>query len=176
MCLSSSTSFLWLEASFWFFQFSEAIYNISSWHSRLHYFNEIHRGHTLFQFFQFSKDIHYCLWFFSSKFIKWTYTIVSDFFIETHQISYTIVSGFFSLARHTRFHRNSSNGCIQLPLYVDDLIIIDKSSWHSRLQQFRPAKFGLKDLGFLWYFLGIDVSPSPKGFFLTQQEYNQGII
>lgn len=64
----------------WFFQFSEAIYNISSWHSRKHYFNEIHRGHTLFQFFQFSEDIDYCLLFF-------------------HQISYTVVSGFFSLAR-----------------------------------------------------------------------------
>ena len=67
----------------------------------------------------------------------------------------------------------NKNGCTLLLLvYVDniivtgsDVVLVDK--FVASLSQ----RFSIKDLGYLSYFLGVEVLPSPRGLFLSQQKY-----
>ncbi|KAM1762795.1 hypothetical protein ACFX12_005393 [Malus domestica] len=64
-----------------------------------------------------------------------------------------------------------------LLLYVDDIIIT--GSAHSAIQQVIDAltsEFDIKDLGPLHFFLGIQISQTPNGLFLSQQKYIQELL
>lgn len=70
------------------------------------------------------------------------------------------------------FIQNSTNVCLYVLVYVDDLIVIGN---HQRsIDEFvttLDAKFSLKDLRPLSYLLGIKVLPTTEGLFLSQQNY-----
>ena len=59
-----------------------------------------------------------------------------------------------------------------LIVYVDNMIIIgDDKEETSKLQKQLSAEFEMKNLGGLKYFLGIEVSRSKQGIFLSQRKY-----
>ena len=61
---------------------------------------------------------------------------------------------------------------LYLLVYVDDIIITRNSSAElSKLIATLVARFSLKDLGCLSYFLGVEVIPSAAGMFLSQRKY-----
>ena len=68
-------------------------------------------------------------------------------------------------------------GSVYLLLYVDDMIITSNNETiihnlkHSLHQQFE-----MKVLGYLRYFLGIEVAYSPKGYLLSQTKYCNDVI
>ncbi|KHN17953.1 Retrovirus-related Pol polyprotein from transposon TNT 1-94 [Glycine soja] len=61
---------------------------------------------------------------------------------------------------------------LYLLVYVDDIIMTGNSSAElSKLIATLAARFSLKDLGCLSYFLGVEVIPSAAGMFLSQRKY-----
>ena len=69
---------------------------------------------------------------------------------------------------HSVFYRQSANGNILLVVYVDDIVITGSDcAGISSLKLFMHSKFHTKDLGELKYFLGVEVSRSKRGIFLS---------
>uniref|UniRef100_A0A2N9H3X3 Reverse transcriptase Ty1/copia-type domain-containing protein n=1 Tax=Fagus sylvatica TaxID=28930 RepID=A0A2N9H3X3_FAGSY len=67
------------------------------------------------------------------------------------------------------FLRRTGKGTILLLLYVDDMIITgDDLNGIQELKDFLSQNFGMKDLGHLSYFLGLEITSSYAGFYLTQ--------
>ena len=57
-------------------------------------------------------------------------------------------------------------------MYVDDIVIIGSDTLGiSSLKSFLHTQFHTKDLGLLRYFLGVEVTRSKKGIFLSQRKY-----
>ena len=70
------------------------------------------------------------------------------------------------------FLRQSSHGITILLLYVDDMIITgDDMQGIQDLKHFLGRQFEMKDLDTLNYFLGLEVSSSTDGYYLTQGNY-----
>jgi len=64
-----------------------------------------------------------------------------------------------------------------LLIYVDDIIISgDDTSAITALKQHLHSQFNIKDLGKLKYFLGIEVSQSSKGIYISQRKYALDIL
>ena len=77
----------------------------------------------------------------------------------------------------TLFLRQSDHGTTILLLYVDDMIITgDYMQGIQNLKLFLGSQFEMKDLGPLNYFLGIEVSSSADGYYLTQAKYTSNLI
>ena len=75
------------------------------------------------------------------------------------------------------FLRRSSHGITILLSYVDDIIITgDDMQGIQDLKHFLGCQFEMKDLGPLNYFLGIEVSSSTDGYYLTQAKYTSDLI
>ena len=73
--------------------------------------------------------------------------------------------------------RQYDQGITILPLNVDDMIIIsDYMQGIQDLKHFLGRQFEMKDLGPLNYFLGLQVSFSADGYYLTQAKYTSDII
>uniref|UniRef100_A0A2N9E2L1 Reverse transcriptase Ty1/copia-type domain-containing protein n=1 Tax=Fagus sylvatica TaxID=28930 RepID=A0A2N9E2L1_FAGSY len=67
------------------------------------------------------------------------------------------------------FLRRTGKDTILLLLYVDDMIITgDDLSGIQELKAFLSQNFEMKDLGHLSYFLGLEITSSDDGFYLTQ--------
>ena len=73
----------------------------------------------------------------------------------------------------TLFIRSSSADITLILLYIDDMIIIirDDSASIQSLQHFLSQHFEMKDLGILSYFLGLEVTSSSDGYYLSQAKY-----
>ena len=57
-------------------------------------------------------------------------------------------------------------------VYLDDMVLTsDDPRERKALQEYLATKFEMKDLGQLKYFLGIEVSRSKVGIYLSQQNY-----
>ncbi|RVW17568.1 Retrovirus-related Pol polyprotein from transposon RE1 [Vitis vinifera] len=78
-----------------------------------------------------------------------------------------------SQGEHTLFIKHSAAGeVIALLVYVDDIIVTgnDEREKHE-VKQRLATKFEIKELGKLKYFLGIEVTYSTQGIFISQQKY-----
>ena len=78
-----------------------------------------------------------------------------------------------SYADHTLFIKHSSHGkIIALIVYVDDIVLTGNDSEEmQRLKTYLAFEFEIKDLGYLKYFLGIEVARSKDGIFISQRKY-----
>ena len=75
------------------------------------------------------------------------------------------------------FLRRSGHGITILLLYVDDMIISsDDIQGIQNLKHFLGRQFEMKDLGPLNYFLGLEVSSSGDGYYVTQAKYTSDLI
>uniref|UniRef100_A0A2N9IZP8 Integrase catalytic domain-containing protein n=1 Tax=Fagus sylvatica TaxID=28930 RepID=A0A2N9IZP8_FAGSY len=75
------------------------------------------------------------------------------------------------------FFRRSDHGITLLLLYVDDMIITgDDMQGIQDLKRFLGQHFEMKDQGLLSYFLGLEVSSSSDGYYLTQAKYTSDLI
>jgi len=67
--------------------------------------------------------------------------------------------------------------CLCVLIYVDDIITGNTSTVVQQFINALQSKFSLKDLGYLYYFLGIKVSPTYDGTLpLTQTKYIKELI
>jgi hypothetical protein len=64
-----------------------------------------------------------------------------------------------------------------LLVYVDDLIIMGtESTLIFQLKQYLRDSSHMKDLGFLVYFLGLEITADSHGVFLSQHKYAQYLV
>ena len=62
-------------------------------------------------------------------------------------------------------------------MYVDDIVITGRDEqWILQLKQHLLNQFQTKDLGKLWYFLGIEVAQSKKCLVISQRKYAMDIL
>ena len=77
-----------------------------------------------------------------------------------------------SKSDHSVFYKNSDGGIILLVVYVDDIVTTGSDTTGiSSLKFFLHTQFHIQDLGMLKYFLGVEVTRSKKGIFLSQIKY-----
>ena len=75
------------------------------------------------------------------------------------------------------FLRRFGHDITILLLYVDDMIITgDDMQGIQNLKNFLGRQFEMKDLSPLNYFLGLEVSSSADGYYLTQTKYTYSLI
>lgn len=77
-----------------------------------------------------------------------------------------------SKSDYSLFTKGRGDSFVALLVYVDDIIITGSSLTSiEALKSFLDAKFKLKDLGSLRYFLGLELARSSKGIYLSQRQY-----
>jgi Reverse transcriptase (RNA-dependent DNA polymerase) len=77
-----------------------------------------------------------------------------------------------SEADSSMFTLISDKGCVIILIYVDDLVITGSDQQGiAALKTHLKNEFDIKDLGYLRYFLGIEIARSQKGLFLSQRKY-----
>lgn len=65
-----------------------------------------------------------------------------------------------------------STSPIYLIVYVDDIIVMGPNAFHLDLFiKILAKRFSLKDLGVFSYLLGVEVTPTAQGLFLSQRKY-----
>uniref|UniRef100_A0A2N9H689 Reverse transcriptase Ty1/copia-type domain-containing protein n=1 Tax=Fagus sylvatica TaxID=28930 RepID=A0A2N9H689_FAGSY len=75
------------------------------------------------------------------------------------------------------FIHHTSTGITLILLYVDDMIITgDDTAGIRDLQKFLSQHFEMKDLGTLSYFLGLEVTSSSDGYYLSQAKYATDLL
>ena len=75
------------------------------------------------------------------------------------------------------FLRRTNKGTILLLLYVDDMIITgDDLNSIQELKDFLSQQFEMKDLGHLSYFLGLQITHSIDGPYITQAKYASELL
>nr|KYP46604.1 hypothetical protein KK1_031769 [Cajanus cajan] len=73
---------------------------------------------------------------------------------------------------HTLFTHSTPDSFLALLVYVDDIVLVGNSlSRIDHLKQILNSHFGIKNLGLLKKFLGIEVAHSSKGISLCQRQY-----
>ena len=75
------------------------------------------------------------------------------------------------------FLRRTDKCTILLLLYVDDMIITgDDLNDIQELKDFLSQQFEMKDLGYLSYFLGLEITHSTDGLYITQAKYTSELL
>ena len=76
-------------------------------------------------------------------------------------------------ADHTLFTKFSHDGkVVVLIVYVDDIVLTgDDIVEMARVKEKLAVDFEIKDLGFMRYFLGMEVARSKNGIVVSQQKY-----
>ena len=75
------------------------------------------------------------------------------------------------------FVRRTDKDTILLLLYVDDMIITgDDLSGIQELKDFLSQQFEMKDFGHLSYFLGLQITNSTNGLYITQAKYASELL
>jgi hypothetical protein len=81
-----------------------------------------------------------------------------------------------SIFDYSLFTYNCDQTTIFVLVSVDNIITGNNEVAISDIKQFLAQSFSIKDLGYLSYFLGIEVSRSKKGIFLCQRKYTLDIL
>ncbi|XP_062005915.1 uncharacterized mitochondrial protein AtMg00810-like [Rosa rugosa] len=82
-----------------------------------------------------------------------------------------------SKADYSLFVQKVGNSLTVLLIYVDDILITGNNLDSIRAtKEFLHARFRIKDLGDLKFFLGIEIARSHKGIYLSQRKYALEII
>ena len=77
----------------------------------------------------------------------------------------------------TLFLRRTDKGTILLLLYVDDMIITsDDLNGIQELKEFLSQQFEMKVLGHFSYFLGLEITYSIDGLYITQAKYTSKLL
>lgn len=95
------------------------------------------------------------------------------------RFSSVVTAAGFSASDHdpALFIHSSPCGRTLVLLYVDDMIITgDDSQFIAFVKARLCEQFLMSDLGPLRYFLGIEVSSSSDGFFLSQEKYIHDLL
>ena len=75
------------------------------------------------------------------------------------------------------FLRRTDKCTILLLLYVDDMIIIgDDLNGIQELKDFLSQQFEMKDFGHFSYFLGLEITLSTDGLYITQAKYTSELL
>lgn len=79
---------------------------------------------------------------------------------------------------HTMFYKHLTNGKFAiLIMYVDDIILIgDDIGEMEKLKRVLVSEFEVKNLGFLRYFLGMDVARTTQGIVVCQRKYTLDLL
>ncbi|XP_059654609.1 uncharacterized mitochondrial protein AtMg00810-like [Cornus florida] len=78
---------------------------------------------------------------------------------------------------HTLFLKKQQGKITALIVYVDDMVVTGNYLEEIKaLKKYLSREFKMKDLGPLRYFLGIEVSRSNKGIFLSQRKYALNLL
>ncbi|RVW27298.1 Retrovirus-related Pol polyprotein from transposon RE1 [Vitis vinifera] len=78
---------------------------------------------------------------------------------------------------HTLFLKKQHSKITTLIVYVDDMVVTGNDPEERKaLQNYLSREFEMKDLGPLKYFLGIEVSRSSEGIFLSQRKYALNLL
>jgi hypothetical protein len=94
-----------------------------------------------------------------------------------HFASMVTAVGFFDNTHDPALFVHVSHCDRTLLLYVDDMIIIgDDPECIAFVKARLRDQFLMSDLGPLRYFLGIEISSTPEGFFLSQEKYIQDLL
>ncbi|KAL0395484.1 UNVERIFIED_CONTAM: Retrovirus-related Pol polyprotein from transposon RE1 [Sesamum latifolium] len=82
-----------------------------------------------------------------------------------------------SVHDHCLFIKAAQDGFLALLVYVDDILAMGPSeSLIMEVKSYLDALFTIKDLGYVKYFLGLEVARSPDGMSVTQHKYAVDII
>jgi hypothetical protein len=82
-----------------------------------------------------------------------------------------------SLADLSLFVQHSSHGTMILLFYVDDILLTGSHSYFlTSVIDALTQEFDMKDLGTLTYFLGLQVSYSSSGLFVSQSKYIKELL
>ena len=82
-----------------------------------------------------------------------------------------------SRANYSLFTKKQDKSFTALLIYVDDILITGNDPMRiATTKKFLHSHFHLKDLGDLKYFLGIEISASKNGIFISQCKYALEII
>ena len=82
-----------------------------------------------------------------------------------------------SNSNHTLFLKKQHGKITALIVYVDDMVVTGNDPDERKASQsYLSSEFEMKDLGHLKYFLGIEVSQSDKGIFLSQRKYTLDLL
>lgn len=78
---------------------------------------------------------------------------------------------------NTLFINRRQDKVTALIVYVDDMIVTGNDEGEREvLQKYLSTEFEMKDLGPLKYFLGLEVSRSKEGIFLSQRKYTLDLL
>ena len=82
-----------------------------------------------------------------------------------------------AMVDHTLFYKRDGHNITLLIVYVDDMIVAGSNP--IKIKKFRSylaKEFEMKDLSAFKYFLGIEVSWSKQGLFLSQRKYTLDLL
>jgi hypothetical protein len=74
------------------------------------------------------------------------------------------------------YYHIDGNECLILVLHVDDLFLISSERHIAECKQALTAKFEMKDLGLMHYFLGLEVWQRTDEIFLSRGKYTMDIL
>ncbi|GKC37869.1 retrovirus-related pol polyprotein from transposon TNT 1-94 [Tanacetum coccineum] len=97
------------------------------------------------------------------------YDMLSSFLLSQH-----FSKGAFDL---TLFTQNEGNDLLLVQIYVDDIIFAStNTAMCNEFDNLMTTKFKMSMMGQMSFFLGLQISQSPRGIFLNQSKYASEII